>query len=126
MSAPRAAKPTVQFVDDYCESYHDLFVEVRSYEAFKHLHVGLISEANRKSLPAIARIVGLSNSQSLQQFLCESPWLASALRQRRLALILQVLAGRKITLVIDETRFASVARFSRMLFHPGLNGLRSR
>ena len=103
MSVPRAAKPTVQFVDDYCESYRDLFVEVRSYEAFKHLHVGLISEAKRKSLPAIARIVGLSNSQSLQQFLCESPWLASELRQRRLMLILQVLTDRKITLVIDET-----------------------
>ena len=45
MSAPRAAIPTVRFVDDYFESYRDLFIEVRSYEAFKRLHIGLIWEA---------------------------------------------------------------------------------
>ncbi len=36
MVAPHIAKPTVGFVDEYCEHYRDLFVEVRSYEAFKH------------------------------------------------------------------------------------------
>ncbi|NEZ57703.1 IS701 family transposase, partial [Leptolyngbyaceae cyanobacterium CCMR0081] len=40
MVTPRAAQPTVKFIDDYCESYRDLFAEVRSFEAFKHLHVG--------------------------------------------------------------------------------------
>ncbi|EKV01751.1 hypothetical protein Lepto7375DRAFT_3935 [Leptolyngbya sp. PCC 7375] len=73
MVTPRAAQPTVKFIDDYCESYRDLFAEVRSFEAFNHLHVGLISEVKRKSLPAIAKVVGLPNLQSLQQFLCESP-----------------------------------------------------
>ena len=103
MVTPRAAQPTVKFIDDYCESYRDLFAEVRSFEAFKHLHVGLISEVKRKSLPAIAKVVGLPNSQSLQQFLCESPWSAQTFCKRRLTLILQVVAGRKITLIIDET-----------------------
>ena len=59
MLGPRIAKPTVRFVDDYCELYRFLFPEVRSFETFKHLHVGMISEIKRKSLPAIARVVGL-------------------------------------------------------------------
>ena len=103
MIAPRRAKPTVRFVDDYCERYRDLFIEVRSFEAFKHLHLGMISEAKRKSLPAIAKVTGLPNAQSLQQFLVESPWSVSALRQRRIELILSLLGGRKLVLVIDET-----------------------
>lgn len=103
MIAPRAAKPTVRFIDEYCESYRNLFVEVRSFEAFKHLHVGAIAEIPRKSLPAIARVNGLPNAQSLQQFLVSSPWQAQQLRDRRLAMILKLLKGRKLILVIDET-----------------------
>ena len=103
MTTPRVARPTVRFVDEYCKSYADLFAEVRSFEAFKHLHVGAIAELPRKSLPAIAKVTGLPNSQSLQQFLVHSPWEAASLRKRRLELILQVLKGRKLTLVIDET-----------------------
>lgn len=103
MTTPRKARPTVRFVDDYCESYRDLFAEVRSFEAFKHLHVGMISEAKRKTLPRIAKVVGLPNAQSLQQFLVASPWQASDLRQRRIELILSLVADRKLVLVIDET-----------------------
>ncbi len=103
MVEPREAKATVRFVDDYCASYRDLFAEVRSFEAFKHLHIGMISEAKRKSLPAIAKVTGLPNAQSLQQFLVNSPWSVSQLRKRRLELILCQLAGRKLVLVIDET-----------------------
>ncbi|ESA32494.1 transposase [Leptolyngbya sp. Heron Island J] len=103
MVTPRAAQPTVKFIDDSCKSYRDLFAEVRSFEAFKHLHVGLISEVKRKPLPVIAKVVGLSNSQSLQQFLCESPWSAQAFFQQQLILIPKVVAGRKVTLIIDET-----------------------
>lgn len=103
MTAPRVARPTVHFVDEYCQSYQNLFVEVRSFEAFKHLHMGAIAELPRKSLPAIAKAVGLRNSQSLQQFLVHSPWESGQLRKLRLDLILKVLKGRKLTLVIDET-----------------------
>lgn len=38
---------------------------MRSYEAFKYLHVGMLSDLKRKSLPEIARIVGLSNEPGL-------------------------------------------------------------
>jgi SRSO17 transposase len=45
----------------------------------------------------------LTNEQSLLHFLTESPWKVEQLRQTRLNLILQVLAGLEITLIIDET-----------------------
>ena len=63
----------------------------------------MISDIKSKTLPAIARVVGLSNEQGLLHFLTESPWKLEQLRQTRLKLILQVLAGREITLIIDET-----------------------
>lgn len=103
MVEPREPLPTVKFVDEYCQWYQPLFPEVRSFEAFKHLHVGMISELKRKSLPAIAKVVGLENEQSLHHFLTESPWQAKALRQQRLHLIKQILDGRELILIIDET-----------------------
>ena len=51
-----------------------LFLEVRSYEAFKQLHLGMAAEIKRKTLLAIAKAVGLKNEQSLLHFLTESPW----------------------------------------------------
>lgn len=103
MVEPRVAIRTVTFVDNYCGLYEDLFPEVRSFEAFKYLHLGMISEIPRKSLPAIAKVVGLANHQMLHHFLTESPWDIDALRKQRLGLILQQLQGEPITLVIDET-----------------------
>jgi SRSO17 transposase len=49
MVKPRPAQPTVKFIDDYAKSYRDLFPEVRTFEYFKYLHLGLISELPRKS-----------------------------------------------------------------------------
>lgn len=73
MPASRMARPTVKFVDEYCQLFEPLFPEVRSFEAFKNLHLGLISDIKRKSLPAIAKAVGLHDPQSLYHFLTESP-----------------------------------------------------
>ena len=103
MTQPRAARPTVRFIDEYCDSYKSLFPEVRSFEAFKQLHVGIISDIKRKTLPNIAQLVGLENSQSLHHFITTSPWLAKELRARRLELILRALNGREIIVIIDET-----------------------
>jgi SRSO17 transposase len=103
MTEPRAAQPTVRFIDEYCDTYKNLFSEVRSFEAFKQLHVGIISEIKRKTLPHIAKVVGLENSQSLHHFITTSPWLAKELRDRRLELILRALNGREILVIIDET-----------------------
>jgi SRSO17 transposase len=103
MTAPRDPQPTVSFIDAYCAYYQNLFPEVRSYESFKNLHLGMISDIKRKTLPEIAKVVGLENHQSLHHFLMESPWEVMELRRYRLERILQVLQGRAITLIIDET-----------------------
>jgi SRSO17 transposase len=103
MVEPREPVRTVTFIDNYCEVYRDLFADVRSFEAFKYLHLGMISELPRKTLPQIARAGGLTSDQVLHHCLTESPWSVDELRKRRLALILQQLKGRSITLVIDET-----------------------
>ena len=103
MVAPRPAQPTLRFVDEYCELYAHLFAEVRSFEAFKYLHLGMISELKRKTLPAIARAVGLENEQGLHHLLTKSPWSVTRLRQTRLKLILELLKGQALILLIDET-----------------------
>ncbi|MEA5606465.1 IS701 family transposase [Nostoc sp. UHCC 0252] len=103
MVEPRPAAPTVKFVDEYCQLYQNLFPEVRSFEAFKYLHMGCVSDIKRKTLPEIAKIVGLDNHQALHHFLTESPWDVQELRRQRLELILYILQGRPIILIIDET-----------------------
>lgn len=45
---------------------------------------GIIAPINRKSLPEIAKVVGLKSSQSLHHFLSNSPWSACGLKQIRL------------------------------------------
>ena len=75
----------------------------RSFEAFKYLNIWCISALKRKTLPEIAKIVGLDNHQSLHHFLTTSPWDVEQLRALRLELILQVLKERPIILIIDRT-----------------------
>jgi SRSO17 transposase len=103
MIAPRPSVSTVKFVDEYCQWYENLFPEVRTFEAFKYLHLGMISDIKRKTLPAIAKVVGLNNHQGLHHFITESPWDVEALRRRRLELTLNVLKGRPVVLIVDET-----------------------
>ena len=103
MTIGREATATVKFVDEYCEQYRDLFTDVRSFEYFKELHIGLMSELPRKSLPAIAKVVGESDSQGLHHFVVDGNWQVTVLREKRLALLKQALAGRPFILCIDET-----------------------
>jgi SRSO17 transposase len=99
----RDARPTVSVIDQYCSAYNDLFSDVRSYECFKYLHQGIISPIKRKSLPEIAKVVGVSSSQSLHHFLAHSPLSVTKLKERRLLLTLAALKEQKIKLIIDET-----------------------
>lgn len=103
MVEPRFPVATIGFVDDYCNHYQNLFADVRNFEAFKFLHIGMISELPRKTLPAIARSVGLPNAQSLHHFLQLSPWQVEQFRARRLGLIKQLIREHSIILCIDET-----------------------
>jgi SRSO17 transposase len=99
----REPQATVSIIDEYCQAYKDIFPEVRSYECFKYLHIGIISPIKRKSLPEIAKVVGIKSSQSLDHFIANSPWSVKQLKERRLRIALEALKGEKITLIIDET-----------------------
>jgi SRSO17 transposase len=54
MRQPRIPNTTVTFIDNYCTVYQKFFPEVRSYEAFKRLHLGMAAEIKRKTLPEMA------------------------------------------------------------------------
>jgi SRSO17 transposase len=99
----RDAQPTIGFVDEYCAEYQDLFKKVKNHECLKYLHLGIISLIKRKSLPEIAKIVGINSAQSLHHFMANSDWSAKELKARRLNKIKKMLSGRAITLIIDET-----------------------
>ena len=99
----RSPTPTVAIIDQYCDSYNDLFSDVRNYECFKYLHQGIISPIKRKSLPEIAKVVGINSPQSLHHFIANSPWSVEELKERRLTLTKKALKEEKITVVIDET-----------------------
>ena len=99
----RSPQTTVSVVDKYCEAYKDIFCEVRSYECFKYLHLGILAPIPRKSFPEIAKVVGINSPQSLHHFIANSPWSVKDLKSRRLRKILETLRGQKITVIIDET-----------------------
>ena len=99
----RDAQPTVAIIDQYCEAYKCLFPEVRSYECFKYLHQGIMSPIKRKSLPEIAKVVGIYSPQSLHHFIANSPWSVEDLKAKRLTLTLDALKEEKIIVVVDET-----------------------
>jgi SRSO17 transposase len=103
VTQPRAAALTINVIDQYCSQYQKIFPEVRSYEAFKRMLLGIITPSQRKSLTTIGEIVGLKNSQSLHNFISESPWSHQQLRENRLKLTKEWLKQAAIDIIIDET-----------------------
>jgi SRSO17 transposase len=103
MTQPLAAQPTLGFIDRYCQNYQQVFPEVRSYQAFKQMVIGIITPSQRKSLSKIAKIVGLEQSQSLHHFITSSPWTYQDVRKVRIKLIVAWLQGEEIDIIIDET-----------------------
>ena len=99
---PRDTHPTIAIIDEYCAEYKDLFKEVRNYECFKYLHLGIISTRKKKSLPEIPKVVSINSAQSLHHFLANSDWSVDELKQRRLNKLKQVLNAQAITVVIDQ------------------------
>jgi SRSO17 transposase len=73
MTLARQATPTVTFVDEYCREYQDLFADVRSFEHFSALQVGMLSEIKRKTLPAIAKATRDRDPQALHHFVAYAP-----------------------------------------------------
>jgi SRSO17 transposase len=99
----RDAHPTVAIIDEYCGEYKNLFKEVRNYECFKYLCLGIMSPIKRKSLPEIAKVVSINSAQSFHHFLANSDWSVDKLKQQRLNKIKKALDGNAITVGIDET-----------------------
>ncbi len=95
----RDAHPTIATIDEYCAEYEDLFKEVRNYECFKYLHLGIMSQIKRKSLTEIAKLVSINSAQSLHHFLANSDWSLDKLKQRRLNKLKKALDGNAITVV---------------------------
>jgi SRSO17 transposase len=94
---------TVGLIDDYCWRYRSVFADIRLYECFKDLHVGILSPLPRKTLPEIAKLSGLKDGQSLHHFLRDGVWCVEQVRSIRLHLIRQQVGTRPISLCIDET-----------------------
>ena len=103
MSKARKANPTLTFIDEYCRLYQDLFPDVRSFEHFKFLHVGMLSDIKRKTRPSIAKVAGALDPRHSITQVANAPWNAEELRTRRLTLLRQALAGRSFVLYIDKT-----------------------
>lgn len=103
MIEQREPVTTVGFIDEYCQAYRGLFGDIRNFEVFKFLHVGMLSELQSKTLPAIAKLVGLKDGQSLHHFLRDGVWKVEQIRIARLRLIQHTIGQRRIVLCIDET-----------------------
>lgn len=99
----REAVNTIAFIDNYCQHYYSIFEDVRHFEAFKYLHLGMLSEMPTKSLPEIGKIAGLKDGQSLHHFLRDAVWDDKNLREMRLWLTKILIGEREIILCIDET-----------------------
>lgn len=102
MTKRREPAHTVAFVDDYCAHYRAVFPNVRQFEQFTHLELGLVAETKRKSLPRLAQTTK-ADPQALHHFLAKADWSVAALRTARLELTRQALRERPFILCIDET-----------------------
>ena len=102
MTRVRLATPTVACIDTYCAHYRSVFHNVRHFEQFTQLILGMLAETKRKSLPRLAKTVQ-ADHQALHHFLANADWSIEELRAIRLRLTREAIAGRPIILCIDET-----------------------
>jgi SRSO17 transposase len=102
MTRTRPATPTVAFIDQYCATYRPLFKNVRHFEQFTALHLGLLAETRHKSLPRLGKTVHV-DPQALHHFLAKADWSVEQVRAQRLTLLRQALGESPIILCIDET-----------------------
>jgi SRSO17 transposase len=102
MSKVRPATPTVAFIDQYCSQYRGLFHNVRHFEQFTVLHLGLLAETRHKSLPRLGKTVQV-DPQALHHFLAKANWSVEQFRAQRLEVLRQALGATPIILCLDET-----------------------
>jgi len=101
----RDAQSTTRVIDEYCAKYTDISKEVKSYECFKYLHLGIIAPIKRKSLPEVCKVVAIKSAHSWHHFITKSPGSSTELKEKRFPKIFKELKRKTITLVIDETEY---------------------
>src|SRR5215470_3944121 len=102
MTRIRPATPTVAFIDQYCAHFRALFHNVRHFEPFTALHLGVLAETRRKTLPRLGKTVHV-DPQALHHFLTKAQWSVADLRTHRLELLRQALGATPFALGLDET-----------------------
>jgi hypothetical protein len=90
MTHVRPVTPTVAFIDQYCAQYRALFHNVRHFDQFTALHLGLLAETRRKSLPRLGQTVHVDPRR------CATSWPMPLGRWRRWV-------RRRFILCVDET-----------------------
>jgi SRSO17 transposase len=71
-------------------------------EPFTSLHLGLLAETRRMSLPRVGQTVHI-DPQALHHFLANAEWSVTDLRVKRLEQLHQALGDTPFILCIDET-----------------------
>src|SRR5260370_12712375 len=102
MTRVRRATPTVAFIDQYCAHFRGLFHNVRHFDQFTAVHLGLLAETRRKSLPRLGKTVHV-DPQALHHFLAHADWSVETLRRQRLEVLRQALGTTPCILCLDET-----------------------
>ncbi|HEY1348882.1 MAG TPA: hypothetical protein VGF67_04575 [Ktedonobacteraceae bacterium] len=110
MTQARSATTTVAFIDAYCQLYQEGFPDVRSFEHWKQRPIGMLAEIKRKTLPAIARAVRDGDPQALHHLGADAPWHVEPLREERLKVLKQALAGRTFPFVSTRQEMRTKAR----------------
>ena len=109
MTSVREATHTVAFIDEYCAHYRSVFHNVRHFEQFTQLELGIWSETKRKSLPRLAKTVQ-GDPQALHHFLANADWSVEELRAIRLGSLRQAVAGRPFICALTRQEIARKAR----------------
>ncbi len=77
-------------------------INVRHCEQFTAIHLGMLAETRRKSLPRLGKTVH-ADSQALHHFLAHAEWSVEAVCRRRLELLRQALGQTPFIRCLDET-----------------------
>ena len=102
MSRTRPATPTVAFSDQYCAPFRALLHNVGHFEHVTALHLGLLAQTRRKTLPRLGKTVHV-DPQAVHHFLTKAAWSVADLRTTRLELLRPARGAPPLTLCLDET-----------------------
>lgn len=103
----KATTPTTEAIDQFLAEFDDLFSRRSARQSVRQYLIGLLlPREHNKALTVLASLVPDADRQSLHHFLHDSPWDASALNERRLALWQarsDLAPHARGVLVVDET-----------------------